>query len=327
MRTINLRRAINEALKEEMARDQKVFVTGEDVGISGGTFGLTKGLYEEFGEWRVKDTPICEDGFMGLAVGAAMAGYRPVVEIMFMDFIAVAIDQVCNQAAKSRFLYGGNVKVPMVINTLYGTGLRAGGHHSQSLESWFIHTPGLKVVMPATPYDAKGLMKSAIRDDNPVVFMAPKGLLSLNGEVPEEEYTVPLGKADIKRAGNDVTVVATGRMVHTALAAAKQLATEGIEAEVIDPRTVSPLDKKTILESVQKTNRLVIVHEAPAPCGFGAEVAAVVAEEAIDFLDAPIKRVTFPFMPVPFAGTTEDELVPQPKDVVSAVKEIYRKAD
>jgi len=325
MRSINFRRAINEALNEEMARDKKVFVTGEDVGISGGTFGLTKGLYEAYGEWRVKDTPICEDGFMGLAVGAAMAGYRPVVEIMFMDFIAVAIDQVCNQAAKSRFLYGGKVKVPMVITTLYGTGLRAGGHHSQSLESWFIHTPGLKVVMPSTPYDAKGLLKSAIRDDNPVIFMAHKALSSLNGEVPDEEYTIPLGKADIKRQGEHVTIVATGKMVHTALAAAKKLAEEGIEAEVIDPRTVSPLDKETILDSVRKTNRLVVVHEAPAPCGFGAEVAAIVAEEAIDYLDAPIKRVTFPFMPVPFAGTIEDELVPQPNDVIRAVKEVCHK--
>ena len=325
MKTINYRRAINEALKEEMARDKKVFVAGEDVGISGGTFGLTKGLYEQFGEWRVKDTPISEDGFIGLAVGAAAAGYRPVVEIMFMDFIAVAIDQVCNQAAKSRFLYGGKVNFPLVVTTLYGTGLRAGGHHSQSLESWFIHTPGLKVVMPSTPYDAKGLLKSAIRDDNPVIFMAHKALSSLNGEVPEEEYTIPLGKADIKRQGEHVTMVATGKMVHTALAAAKKLAEEGIEAEVIDPRTVSPLDKETILDSVRKTNRLVIVHEAPAPCGFGAEVAAIVAEEAIDYLDAPIKRVTFPFMPVPFAGTIEDELVPQPNDVIRAVKEVYHK--
>lgn len=324
MRNLSFRWALNEALKEEMVRDPKVFVAGEDVGESGGSFGITRGLYEQFGEWRAKDTPLSEEGIVGLAVGAAAAGYRPVVEIMFMDFIAIAMDQICNQAAKSRFLYGGAVSFPLVIRTLCGTGLRAGGHHSQSLEAWFVHTPGLKVVLPSTPYDAKGLLKSAIRDNNPVIFMEHKGLLSLKGEVPEEEYTIPLGKADIKRKGDHVTVVATGKMVHTSLAAAQKLAGEGIEVEVIDPRTLSPLDTEVILSSVRKTSRLVIVHEAPKPCGFGAEIAALVAEEGIDFLDAPIKRVTFPFMPVPF-GPLEDVLVPQESDVIGAVKEVFRK--
>ncbi|MDO9067675.1 MAG: alpha-ketoacid dehydrogenase subunit beta, partial [Deltaproteobacteria bacterium] len=279
MKTTNFRWAINEAIKEEMERDEKVFVAGEDVGKAGGPFGITKGLYEQFGEWRVKDTPLSEEAIIGLAVGAAMAGYRPVVEIMFMDFIAIAMDQICNQAAKSRYLYGGMVSVPMVIRTLCGTGLKAGGHHSQSLESWFIHTPGLKVVFPSTPHDAKGLLKSAIRDDNPVIFMEHKGLLQLKGEIAEGEFTIPLGVADIKRKGQQATVVATGKMVHTSLGAAKKLAEEGIEVEIIDPRTLSPLDTETILTSIRKTHHLIVVHEAPKPCGFGAEVAAVVAEE------------------------------------------------
>jgi len=321
MGLINIRRAINDALSEEMARDERVFIAGEDVGEQGGTFGLTKGLYDRFGKWRVKDTPLSEDAIAGLAVGAALGGYRPVIEIMFMDFITIAMDQICNQAAKSRYLYGGSVSLPLVVCTLCGTGLRAGGHHSQSLEAWFVHTPGLKVVMPSTPYDAKGLLKSAIRDDNPVIFMEDKSLLSLKGEVPEGEFLVPLGVADIKRKGDHVTVVATAKMVHQCLAAASKLSEEGIEAEVIDPRTLSPLDSDTILESVRKTNHLVIAHEAPKACGFGAEVAAVVAEEGLDFLDAPIKRVSGPPMPMPF-GEIEDLLVPRAEDVISAVREV-----
>lgn len=323
MKTLSMRSALNEALREEMARDEKVFLAGEDVGKPGGTFGVTKGLFKQFGEWRVKDTPLSEEAIVGLAVGASMAGYRPVVEIMFMDFITIAMEQICNQAAKSRYLYGGMVSLPLVIRTLCGVGLRAGGHHSQSLEAWFIHTPGLKVIMPSTPADAKGLMKSAIRDDNPVVFMEHKGLLPLKGEVPEEEYLIPLGIADVKRTGEHVTVVATGKMVNTALSASKKLSEQGIEIEVIDPRTLSPLDSETILASVRKTHHLVIVHEAPKPCGFGAEIAAVVAEEGLDFLDAPIKRVTFPFIPVPF-GAMEDVLAPQEDDIVAAVMEVLR---
>lgn len=323
MRNLSMRWAINEALMEEMARDEKVFVAGEDVGKQGGTFGVTKGLYKQFGEWRVKDTPLSEEAIVGLAVGASMAGYRPVVEIMFMDFITIAMEQICNQAAKSRYLYGGMVSLPLVIRTMCGVGLRAGGHHSQSLEAWFIHTPGLKVIMPSTSHDAKGLMKSAIRDDNPIIFMEHKGLLPLKGEVPEEEFLIPLGVADIKREGEHVTVVATGKMVHTALAASKKLSDEGIEVEVIDPRTLSPLDTETILSSVRKTHHLLIVHEAPKPCGFGAEIAAIVAEEGLDFLDAPVKRLTFPFIPVPF-GAIEDLLVPQENDIITAAREILQ---
>ena len=321
MKSIKMRWAINAALKEEMDRDEKVFLAGEDVGVGGGVFGVTKGLFEQFGRLRVVNTPLSEEAVGGLAVGAAMAGYRPIIEIMFMDFTAIAMDQICNQAAKSRFLYGGQVKLPIVVRTMFGTGLRAGGHHSQSLEAWFMHTPGLKVVMPATPYDAKGLLSSAIRDDNPVIFMEHKALYSLSGEVPEGQYVIPLGEADIKRPGRDVTIVATGRMVHTALAAADELALDAIEAEVVDPRTIYPLDKRTILSSVQKTNHLVIIQEAPKICGFAAEVAAMVAEEAADFLDAPIKRLSFPFMPVPF-GEIEDSFIPQKSDLVKAVKEV-----
>lgn len=323
MKTLNYRWAITEALREEMERDERVFLAGEDIAAHGGTFGLTRGLFKQFGGWRVKDTPISEEAIVGLAVGAAAVGMRPVVEIMFMDFITIAMDQICNQAAKMRYLYGGQVKLPMVVRALSGAGFRAGGHHSQCLESWFIHTPGLKVVMPSTPYDCKGLLKASIRDDNPVVFIEHKALLSLKGEVPEEEYLVPLGKADVKKEGKDVTIVATGWMVSKSLAAAKKLSAEGIEAEVIDPRTLSPLDEETILASVKKTGRLIIVHEAVKPCGFGAEVAAIVAEKALDFLEAPIKRVTPPFTPIPF-GTVEDLLIPQEGDIIQAVKEIFR---
>lgn len=323
MKSLNFRWAINEALREEMERDERVFVAGEDVGKPGGPFGLTKGLHEKFGEQRVKDTPLSEEAIIGLAVGAAAAGYRPVVEIMFMDFITIAMDQICNQAAKLRYLCGGKVSLPLVIRTLFGTGLRAGGHHSQSLESWFIHTPGLKVIMPSTPYDAKGLLKSAIRDDNPVIFLEHKGLLRIKGDVPEGEFTLPLGVADVKRAGEHATVVATGKIVHTALGAAEQMARDGIELEVIDPRTLSPLDKETILNSVRKTNHLVIAHEGTKACGIGAEISAVVAEEGLDFLDAPIKRLASPFMPIPF-GPLEDALVPGENDIIAAVKEILK---
>jgi len=320
MKSINMRWAINEALKEEMARDKTVFLAGEDIGRMGGTFGVTKGLQQEFGEWRVRDTPLSEEAIAGLAVGSSMAGFRPVIEIMFMDFITIAMEQLCNQAAKSRFLYGGQVKLPLVVRTMCGTGLRAGGHHSQSLEAWFAHTPGLKVVLPSTPYDAKGLLKAAIRDDNPVIFMEHKGLYPIKGGIPEEEFTVPLGLADIKRTGSDLTIVATGRMVHTALKAAEKIAREGVDVEVIDPRTISPLDRETILNSIRKTNHLLVVQEAPKTCGFAAEVSALVAEEGLDFMDAPIRRLSLPFMPVPF-GEMEDRLLPQESDIMDAVKE------
>ncbi len=320
-RPLNFRRAIGEALREEMERDPTVFVAGEDVGASGGAFGLTRGLHEQFGEWRVKDTPLSEQAIAGLAVGAALAGMRPVVEIMFMDFITLAMEQICNQAAKNRTLWGGRVRLPLVVRTMCGAGLRIGGHHSSSLEAWFVHTPGLKVVYPSTPADAKGLLKSAIRDDEPVVFMEHKSLAALKGPVPQGDVLVRLGVADVKRAGRDCTVVATGWMVHRALAAAEKLGADGIEIEVIDPRTLSPLDADTICESVRRTKRLVIVQEAPGPASFASEVSAVVAERAIEFLDGPIRRVTGAFTPLPF-GALEDALIPQVDDIVAAIREV-----
>jgi len=283
-----------------MARDEAVFVIGEDVAYPGGSFSATRGLLEEFGERRVKDTPISEAAIVGLALGAATQGLRPVVEIMFMDFLTVCMDQIVNQVAKTRYMFGGQYQVPMVIRTPGGGGLHAGPQHSQCLESWFAHVPGLKVVMPATPYDVKGLLKTAIRDDNPVLFVENKALYGLKGEIPEEEYLVPVGKADVKRSGKDVTVVATSRMVHESLKAAQILSKEGIDVEVIDLMTISPLDKETIFQSVEKTSKLVIAHEAVKAFGIGAEISALVCEEMIDCLDAPILRVGAPFTPVPF---------------------------
>ena len=315
-------RAITEALREEMARDESVFIIGEDVGFGGGAFSATRGLLEEFGEKRVKDTPISENSFVGLALGAAIAGLRPVVEIMFMDFITVCMDQIVNQIAKVRYMFGGQVKVPLIIRTPAGAGGSAGPHHSQCLEAWFTHVPGLKVVMPSTAYDVKGLLKSSIRDDNPVLFIEHKRLYALKEEIPEEEYTIPLGVADIKREGNDVTVVAIARMVFEAMTAADKLAAEGISIEIVDPRTLSPLDKETILNSVKKTERLVIVHEAVKTGGFGAEIAAIVAEEAMDYLDAPIKRVGAPFTPVAFSKPLEECYLPSSEGIIKAVKEV-----
>lgn len=320
MMEMNYLEAINAALREEMKRDPKVFILGEDVGIFGGCFGVTKGLFEEFGPERVLDTPISETAIIGAAVGAAAAGLRPVPEIMFMDFMAVCLDEVLNQAAKMRYMFGGHAKVPMTLRTPCGGGLSAAAQHSQCLEAWFTHMPGVKVVMPSTPADAKGLLKSSIRDDNPVIFIEHKALYATSGPVPEGEYVIPLGKADIKREGKDVTVVATSMMVHKALAAAETLAAEGIELELIDPRTLSPLDKDTILKSVEKTGKLVVVHEAVKFGGFGGEIAAIVAEEAFDLLDAPIKRVAAPFAPIPFAPNLESAYIPSEESIIQAVK-------
>jgi len=320
MKEIRYVRAITEALDEEMARDRDVFVVGEDVGRAGGAFSATKGLLETYGEMRVRDTPISETAIIGLAVGAAAQGLRPVAEIMFSDFLAVCMDQIVNQMAKTRYMFGGMYKMPVVVRTPCGGGLNAGPQHSQCIESWFAHVPGLKVVMPATPYDVKGLLKSSIRDDNPVLFIENKALYAIKGQIPEEEYFVPIGKADVKRTGNDVTVVATSRMVYQALEAASALAAEGIDAEVIDLRTISPLDKETIFESLEKTSRLVIAHEAVKLFGIGAEIAAMVCEEMIDHLDAPIVRVGAPFVPVPF--NLEDAYLPKADDVVRAVKRV-----
>lgn len=305
-----------------MARDKNVILIGEDVGSSGGAFSATKGLLEEFGRQRVIDTPISESSFTGLALGAATTGLRPVVEIMFMDFITTCMDPIVNQIAKARYMFGEQFKVPLTIRTPAGGGFNAGPQHSQCLEAWFAHVPGIKVVMPSTIYDVKGLLKSSIRDDNPVLFIEHKGLHSLKGNIPEEEYTIPLGQADVKREGSDVTIVATARMVFEAMTAADKLAADGISVEIVDPLTISPLDKETILNSVKKTGKVVIAHEAVKTMGFGAEIAAIIADEAFDYLDAPIKRVGAPFVPVPFSKSLEKSYLPSSDGIVAAVKEI-----
>jgi len=322
LKEIRYIRVVTEALREELARDPNVFIMGEDVGRGGGSFSATRGLLEEFGPQRVVDAPLAESGFMGLCMGAAMTGLRPVVEIMFMDFVTVCMDEIANEIAKARYIFGGQLQVPITIRTPHGSGGSAGAHHSQCLEAWFTHIPGLKVVLPSTPADVKGLLKSSIRDDDPVLFIEHKGLYALKGDIPEEEYTIPLGKADIKREGSDVTVFAMGKMVFEALKAADVLSGEGISIEVVDPRTLYPLDKEAILNSVQKTGRLVIAHEAVKTSGFGAEIAAIVAEEAFDYLDAPIKRVGAPFAPVPFAKPLEEFYMPSSKHIVEAVKSL-----
>ena len=305
-----------------MARDKNVILIGEDVGSGGGTFSATRGLLEEFGRQRVIDTPISESSFTGLALGAATTGLRPVVEIMFMDFLTTCMDPIVNQIAKARYMFGEQFKVPLTIRTPAGGGLNAGPQHSQCFEAWFAHVPGIKVVMPSTIYDVKGLLKSSIRDDNPVLFIEHKGLHSLKGNIPEEEYTIPLGQADVKREGSDVTVVATARMVFEAMTAADKLAADGISVEIVDPLTISPLDKETILNSVKKTGKVVVAHEAVKTMGIGAEIAAIIADEAFDYLDAPIKRVGAPFVPVPFSKSLEKSYLPSSDGIVAAVKEI-----
>lgn len=322
MREISFREAINEALHEEMARDPSVCLFGEDIGRYGSPFQITRGLFDRFGEWRVRDTPISEEGFTGLAVGAAMTGLRPVVEIMYIDFITLAMDQIINQAAKARYMFGGKATIPLVIRTQGGAGRGNAAQHSQSLEMWFVHIPGLIVIQPSTPYDAKGLLKSAIRNDNPVIFIENKLMYTLTGPVPEEEYTIPIGKGEIKRAGRHVSVVATSRMVHFALEAAGQLAAEGIEAEVIDPRTLKPLDLETIIASVKKTGRLVVVNEGHRTGGFASEVAARVQEAAFDWLDAPIIPVATEDVPIPYNRQLELEAMPSVQDIIHAVHHV-----
>jgi acetoin:2,6-dichlorophenolindophenol oxidoreductase subunit beta len=303
-------KAFTEGLAQVMRADPDVFVAGEDVAGYGGVFHMFDGLLGEFGDGRVVDTPLSETAIMGLGVGAAARGLRPVVDLMFMDFLGVCLDQVVNQAAKMRFMFGGELTVPLTITTASGAGLSAAAQHSQSLEAWLAHVPGLKVAMPATPHDAKGLIVAAVRDDNPVVVMLNKLLLGAKGAVPEELYSVPLGQADVARAGSDVTVVALGRMRVEALAAAEDLAAEGVEVEVIDPRTVQPLDTATIVESARRTNRVLVVHEAVTFGGIGAEIAAQVQDEAFDHLDAPVLRIGAPFTPVPFSPVLERAYVP-----------------
>ena len=308
-----------------MLRDETVFVLGEDVGrYWKGAFKVTKGLAEEFGDERVRDTPISESAIIGVATGAAITGMRPVAEIMFGDLSALAMDQIANQAAKLRYMFGGQVKVPVVIRMPFGAGVNIAAHHSQSLEAWFMHVPGLKIAMPSTAYDAKGLLKTAIRDDNPVMFFEHKLLYSIKGSVPEEEYTVPLGVADVKREGEDVTIVATLYMVHKSLAAAEELDRQGISAEVVDPRTLVPLDKQSIVDSVKKTGRIVIVTEDCKTGGVSAEIAAVVAEEAIDYLDAPVKRLAEPDTPIPFSPPLEKFVIPDENRIIGAVREMVR---
>ena len=312
--------ALNDALRQEMERDPNVFILGEDVGQFGGCFGVTQGLFDKFGEARVKDTPITESAIIGAATGAAAAGLRPVCEIMFVDFIGVCLDQLFNQAAKIRYMFGGKAKIPMVLRAPQGAGIGAAAQHSQSLEAWFMHMPGVKVAMPSTPEDAKGLLITAIRDDNPVIFLEHKMLYGIEGEVPDEAVTIPFGKAAVRREGQDVTIVATSKMVHTALQAAESLAKDGIGAEVIDPRTISPLDTATIVASVKKTHGLVVAHEAVKTGGVGAEIAAQVVEGAFDYLDAPIARIGAPFTPVPFSVPLEQAFIPCADDIVKAVK-------
>ena len=320
MREITYSQALNEALREEMLRDPAVFLIGED--LIQPTYGVTRGLYEEFGPQRVICTPISEAAIAGAATGAAVVGARPVAEIMYSDFSTIAMDQIVNQAAKMRYMFGGKARVPWVMRMTTGAGRGNAAQHMQSLEAWFVHVPGLKVVLPSTPYDAKGLLKSSIRDDNPVIFLEHKLLYATKGPVPEGEYTVPLGKADIKRHGEHVTIVATSRQVLFALEAADKLAEEGISAEVIDPRSLMPLDKETILESVKRTHRAVIVHEAVERGGVANWIAAIIQEEVFDYLDAPVVRVCGENVPIPFAQNLEAAAIPNPERIAEAVRKI-----
>lgn len=321
-RMITYAKALNEALREEMLQDKRVFLMGEDIAAHNGPFRVTEGLFKEFGTKRVRDTPLSEAAIAGAAAGAAVTGLRPVAEIMFIDFSTLATDQIINQAAKMRYMFGGKIRVPVVYRTQGGAGRGNAAQHSQSLEAWYVHIPGLWVVQPSTPYDAKGLLKSAIRNDNPIIFIEHKGLYFTKGPVPEEEYTLPLGVADIKREGDDVTIFATSKMVLVALEAAEELARQGISCEVVDPRTLKPLDMETLLGSVRKTHRLVVVVEACLTGSFASEVAARVGEEGFDELDAPIQRVCAEDVPIPYAGNLEAEATPQTKDVIQAVKRI-----
>ncbi len=325
MALITMREALNQAMKEEMRRDPSVFLLGEEVGQYQGAYKITQGMVQEFGEWRVRDTPIAEEAIAGIAVGAAFVGMRPIAEMMTFNFSLLALDQIVNHAAKYRYMSGGQIRCPMVMRGPSGAAAQVAAQHSQAFESWFVHVPGLVVVMPSTPKDAKGLLKSAIRDDNPVIFMENEVLYNLKGEVPEEEFTIPLGLADVKRAGKDVTIVAWSRSTQFALQAAELLAKDGIEAEVVDPRTLRPLDEDLIFDSVRKTNRCVVVEEGWRYAGFGAEIADRVQRECFDSLDAPVIRVTAADVPMPYSRMLEKAFLPQPEKVVAAVHEVlYR---
>jgi pyruvate dehydrogenase E1 component beta subunit len=329
VRELTISQALNEALREEMRRDPTVFLLGEEIGIwgaGGGIFGVTLNLIKEFGPERVRDTPISEEAIAGVACGAAVTGMRPVAEIMYVDFTALAMDPIVNQAAKLCYMFGGKAKVPMVIRAQEGAGRGNAAQHSQSLEAWFMHVPGLKVAVPSTPADAKGLLKTAIRDDNPVIFLEHKALYATRGPVPEGEHLVPFGVADVKRQGSDVTVVGVHTMVHRALAAAEKLAAEGISVEVIDPRTLVPLDVEAIVSSVKKTKRLVIGHEAVERGGVGGEIAMQVLDRAFDYLDAPIKRVCGRNVPVPYNIGLERLAIPQEEDLIAAIRGVMEGA-
>ena len=321
-REITLGQAVREALAEEMRRDPTVFIMGEDVAEAGTPFKVLSGLVEEFGPRRVIDTPISEAGFTGICVGAAITGMRPVIDIMFGDFITLTMDQMVNQASKTHYMSGGKLKVPLVLRTTLGATRRSGAQHSQSLHAWFSHIPGLKVVLPSTPYDAKGLLKTAIRDDNPVAFFEDKMMFQTKGPVPEEEYTIPFGVADVKRSGKDITLVATSSMVYVALDAADLLAAENISAEVVDPRTTFPLDKQTLIDSAKKTSRVIVIDEGYQRYGVTGEIASVIADGAFYYLDAPVKRIGAMDVPVPFSPVLEDLTVPTAESVAAVAKSL-----
>jgi pyruvate dehydrogenase E1 component beta subunit len=323
MAVITMRDALNQALREELQRDEDVFLMGEEVGAYQGAYKVTRGLLQEFGEKRVIDTPITELGFAGLGVGAAMAGLRPIVEFMTFNFSILATDQIINSAAKMLYMSGGQFKIPIVFRGPGGSAFQVSSQHSQALESWFAYFPGLKVVMPSTPADAKGLLKTAIRDDNPVIFIEQERMYGLKGEVPEDpELTIPLGKADVKREGKDATIVARSLMVPLALKAAEELEQQGISCEVIDPRTIRPFDIETIIESVKKTNRAVVAEESHPFCGVGAEISAEITERAFDYLDAPVRRVSGADVPMPYAKNLENLAIPGVAQIVAAVREV-----
>lgn len=326
-RELTYAEAVREAIDLAMARDERVFLVGEDVGVYGGAFGVTDGLYQKYGPERVRDTPISEAVIAGVATGAALTGMRPIAEIQFMDFITLSMEQLVLQAAKLRFMLGGKVQVPFVLRTPAGAGTGAAAQHSESLENWFVHVPGLKVVMPSTPADAKGLLLASIEDPNPVIFVEHKLLYRTKGAVPEGYYTIPLSRTEVKRTGRDLTIVATSLMVVRALEAAERLAKEGVEVEVVDPRTLKPLDAEPIIRSVCKTGRVLIVHEACKTGGFGGELAAVIAEsEAFDYLDAPIRRLAGLDIPVPYNRELERRMVPQVEDIVDAARRLVKEA-
>jgi pyruvate dehydrogenase E1 component beta subunit len=325
MATLTMREALNQAMSEEMARDPNVFILGEEVGAYQGAYKITQGLLAKFGEWRVRDTPIAEEVIAGVAVGAAWIGLRPIAEMMTFNFSLLALDMIVNHAAKYRYMSGGQIRCPMVMRGPSGAAAQVAAQHSQAFESWYANVPGLVVVMPSTPKDAKGLLKSAIRDDNPVVFLENEVLYNMKGEVPEEEYHIPLGLSEIKRSGGDVTIVAWSRSCMTSLEAARRLAEQGVEAEVVDPRTLRPLDDEPIFESVRKTGRCVVVEEGWPVAGFGAEISDRVQRECFDALDAPVIRVSSADVPMPYAKTLETAYLPQPEKVMEAVRQVmYR---